>query len=422
MHKKRKRIALIGIGDDGRKSLSKPALERIVSCELLAGGKRHLSFFDDLPDDVIRVCIDKKLKEAIAKIRSSSALSIVVLVSGDPFFFGLGEYLLKAFKEDDYDIGVYPSVSSMQLAFARLGMKWDDAHLISLHARPFEPLVQAVKQHRKVALFTDDVNTPTRIASELLFWFSALGERKIRMSVCEHLGGEKEKITTGFPEEMQDKDFSSLNVVVLERLADHPYAEPFSGIPESEFFQRKPKSGLITKSEIRSVALAKLCLKPDSVVWDIGAGSGACSIEAASFAVSGKVYAIEKNSGDAENIEKNRRKFAMAHCAVIEGKAPEVLQNIPDDPDAVFIGGSCGKLKGIITRSVKRLKPGGRIVVNLIALENLQQGMEVMKELGIFQEVISLNISRSSPILNLTRFEPLTPVFILCGQRDAEAC
>lgn len=191
------------------------------------------------------------------------------------------------------------------------------------------------------------------------------------------------------------------------------------GIPEDEFHYRQPRRGLITKTEVRVLSLAKLRIREESVVWDIGAGSGSVAIEAALIARKGSVWAIEKNAEDMENVTQNIEKFGVGNVTAMNARAPERLNEFPD-PDAVFIGGSGGEMREILEIVWKRLRPGGRVVVNAITLDNSYEAVSSMKELGFEVEATLVQISRSKPLLGMMSFEALNPIYIITGKRPGE--
>jgi precorrin-6Y C5,15-methyltransferase (decarboxylating) len=154
------------------------------------------------------------------------------------------------------------------------------------------------------------------------------------------------------------------------------------------------------------------------VVWDIGAGSGSVSIEAAFLAPVGRVYAIEKDEEDVAIIHQNLAKFKTPNVRVIHGRAPEALADL-EAPDAIFIGGSGGGMDKILGVCLERLKPGGRLVVNLATIENLSEAYGFFKERGILMDVSQVQVSRGSPILNLMRFEAFNPVFVIAVRKEA---
>lgn len=414
------KVYIIGIGDNGSESLSKEALALIQNAEILFGGDRHLEFFESLKCE--KIAVKSNLKEVAARINSElGKKNMVVLASGDPLFYGIGKYLLTKVPKEKIEI--LPHVSAMQLAFSKIKESWEDAILISLHARPIDELLNALRMNepKKIGIFTDDTNTPDAIARALVE-----GENNgFKAYVCENLEGADEKITYGTLEEIAVKKFSPLNVMILvKKVGEYTPKEPTAsqkewrfGISDLEFYQRTPEKGLITKSEVRVISLSKMNIRKDSVVWDIGAGSGSVSIESALLAPQGKVFAIEKNADDVILIQKNIEKFKTPNVQVVHGLAPECLSSITDHPDAVFIGGSAGNMFEILKVCAERLKPNGRVVVNVITVENLSEAWESLKKLGLKSEVTLLQVSRSQPILDMTRFSALNPIFVVTAKK-----
>jgi precorrin-6Y C5,15-methyltransferase (decarboxylating) len=242
--------------------------------------------------------------------------------------------------------------------------------------------------------------------------------------LCEDLGGPDERIRRLTLEELASVDAHPLNTLILvDSQSSGPAAarDAWSpGLPEDAFDQRKPKVGLITKREVRVLSLARLAVRPDSVVWDIGAGSGSVSIEAARLAPRGRVFAVEKNAEDVQIVRANVEKFRVPHVTVIHARAPEGLDRLPD-PDAVFVGGSGGALAEILGIAAKRLRPGGRIVVNAITLETLHEAIQTHRQLGLEHEAILVSIARSRPLLEMMSFEALNPVYVVTAWRAEPA-
>ena len=208
--------------------------------------------------------------------------------------------------------------------------------------------------------------------------------------------------------------FADLNVVLLWRTRALP-REVLFGLPDAAYAQRQPEKGLITKCEVRAVSLARLQLHHDSVVWDIGAGSGSVGLEAARLCGQGHVYAIEKNAEDVAIAERNRRAFGLSNYSLVHGKAPAGLEAWPD-PDAVFIGGSGGELAELIALCLRRLRPGGWLVLNFVTLENLAAAVEALKAAGARWDVLQLQAARSKPILDMHRMAAENPVWIVSAQ------
>jgi precorrin-6Y C5,15-methyltransferase (decarboxylating) len=393
-------VVVIGIGDNGVDSLSQGALRRIDDAEVLAGGERHLAFFADHPAE--KLTIRDNLKELAARLQAETR-RVVVLASGDPLFHGIAGYLTNKVGRERLE--VLPNLSSMQLAFARLKESWHDAALLSCHAKPVEDIIDVVRDAKKVGLFTDNENTPARIARELL----KAGVSGFTAYVCENLGGADERVSACDLGELVERSFDPLNVLVLIKRGDAPVLERRDwtfGIPEEAFYQRQPLKGLITKTEVRVLSLAKMRIRPGNVVWDIGAGSGSVAIEAALLGA--QVWAVEKNKEDCDIIRRNIEKFGASQVTVVPGIAPAALADLPA-PDAVFIGGTGGEMGEILNLCRERLTAGGRLVVNVATLENLAQ--------TDCHDVTMVQISRTRPILNLHRFEALNPVFIAAWEK-----
>ncbi len=397
-------MKLIGIGDNGQESILPQYAKWIDESEVLVGGERLLAFFPNYQGE--KVVIKGGLQALVERLQNETR-STVVLASGDPLFYGIGSYL-----SQKINIEVYPHLSSIQLAFAKMGEAWQDAYLVSVHGRSMKGLAQRIDGKAKVALLTDAENSPNRIADYLL----SFGMTEYRAFVAENLQGESEKTGWYDLEEMVNHEFSPLNVVILKKVADGPSWT--LGIEDEEFSQRKPDKGLITKKEIRVLSLYALQLQKNSTVWDVGTCTGSMAIEAARLAPEGQVFAIEKNEPDLENCFQNQRKF-RADLTAIHGKAPLGLDTFPD-PDAIFIGGTGGEMVELIQTCCQRLKEGGRIVLNAATIENLYRANEAFAQAGFQTSILHTQISRSKPILGMNRFVPLNPVYIITAQRKED--
>lgn len=352
---------------------------------------------------------------AIDEIRrqQEAGLRIVVLASGDPLFYGIGGLLAKKLGADA--VQIIPHFSSVQLAFSRMKESSQDAHIDSVHGRPITGLAQRLDGKAKVALLTDKENSPARVARYLLEY----GMDEYEAFVAEKLGSQDERCRWFSLADLVQTECDPLNVLILRH---KPGATPPHwglGIEDDQFRQRKPDKGLITKKEVRVVSLAEMNLKADSIVWDIGTATGSVAIEAARIARNGQVFAVEKNEPDLENAQANAKKF-RTDITLVHAKAPQGLEQFPD-PDAVFVGGSGGELAELIGLCRERLRPNGRFVLNAVTIENLYEAMQALKEAGFETSVTMLQVSRSKPILHLTRLEGLNPVYVITGKIPVEA-
>jgi precorrin-6Y C5,15-methyltransferase (decarboxylating) len=406
-------ITIVGIGDDGCVGLSSRAANAVAAAQVLAGGERHLAFFPQFSGT--RIVFKDGLARALDRIAEAAhEHNVCILASGDPMFFGVGASVIKRIGAEHVE--VIPHPSSMQWAFARAGLKSDDAAVISLHGRSREGFLTRLRQAEKAGVLTDPENSPARLATVMLDH----GETAWRAWVCENLAGPDERVRTFSIEDLAAcTDVGPLNVLILVRTDPAwraPAAIPF--LHEDEFAKRMPKKGLITKREVRLLALAAMRIRPDSVVWDIGAGSGSVSIEAAMLAPRGRVYAIEVDPEGVEICRENLRTHATDNVRVIAGRAPEALADL-ETPDAVFVGGSKGSMDEIVQAALERLRPGGRLVVNAITLENSGEVYAALRGRGIAPEVTLLQVSRAEPLARYLRFEALNPIQIFAAEKPA---
>ena len=239
--------------------------------------------------------------------------------------------------------------------------------------------------------------------------------------VCENLGTPHETVTQGDLQSVCGQSFSALNVMVLVRrsgAADSPTAASrrrLFGNPDEAFLQSRPKRGLLTPAEVRCIALAELGLRDESVMWDVGAGSGALAIEAAAIAHRGKVFAIEMDAEDYNLMLENAKRFDVPSLIPIHGQAPSAWSDLPD-PNAVFVGGSGRMVPELTAAALQRLRQG-QIVVNVSSPDNLVEVQAVMNEVGLQTDVRMINIARGQHQLDRVRFESLNPSFLIVGTR-----
>ncbi len=422
---------VIGIG---YKPFDKRAHEIISRADVILASQRLMEVFkryeefDAVKDKVIVLNIN----ETIEFIRSNYKTKRVVLIaSGDPLFSGIGRRAIDEFGKDAVEI--VPELSSIQIAFSRIKEPWDDAFLISLHGGPdpakrrrlpyeIQDIPFLVERHNKVAILTDKENNPAEIAK-------AVGMSPVSHDlsaifyVCERLGYDDEKITSGPPEEIAGISFSEPNVVIIQRTDDKRQVTDKGtkilhsfGLGEDEIVHSR---GLITKDEVRAAAIHKLRLPQTGVFWDIGAGSGSISLEAARMFPGLKVFAVEKNEEQVSNIRRNRIRFEVPNIEIIEGVAPDALNGLPS-PERVFIGGSGGALEEIIRDVSLRMASGtsGIIVVNITKIDSLHQAIEALKRAGYAADISQVAVSRMRAIGEGAYLSPLNPVFILRGKKS----
>jgi precorrin-6Y C5,15-methyltransferase (decarboxylating) len=419
-------LYIIGIGLKGRESLSQDSFKLIDRAGLLVGGARHLDEFPEFKGKkvVIRADLAGVAGAIKAYTKKRGKSPVVVLATGDPNLFGIADFLIKRFGKKG--VRIVPNVSPVQEAFARIKENLNDVKVLSFHGRGegLEGVVSEIIGSGRTAVFTDRVNTPQKIARALV----KRGINGFTAYVCEALGTKEEKITKGGLKTIARGSYHPLNVMILIRDKKSPPAlEPTApkwlfGIPDKEF---KCSGGMITKQEIRVIALSKLRLEPDSVVWDIGSGSGSVAVEAARIASSGTVYAVEKEKKRVRVIEENRRRFAIKNLKIICGTAPGCLrQGFFPRPDRVFIGGGGGGgegggngLSGILGYVLRRLEKGGTVVINAVTIDTLSAATGFFKRRGWSWDVVSVNIARTKPVEGLDILSANNPVFIISARK-----
>jgi len=404
------KVYVIGVGADGRGGLPESTHRLIGEAEIIFGGRRLLNMFPEAVAE--KISFGNKLYDAFDRLeRELGRRRMVVLASGDPGFFGIVRYLSARFGGGRFR--VLPQLSAMQLAFAAIGESWQDAAFVSVHGRAMEELLPVLAANQKVVVLTDRRHNPAAIAARLL----QIGLTERRAFLCQSLGTPEERVDAIDLEALSRMtDFADLNILVL--LEDSYRPQPW-GLADGEFRHRGKSAGLITKQEIRAVGLSHLRLAPESLVWDIGAGSGAVAIEAARLAWRGRVFAVEKDAAARAVITENIRRHQAWNVILVDGEAPDCLADLPD-PDAVFIGGSGGRLDDIIAAAAARLRPGGRLVINAVALENMQRARRAVSNAGLEETTLLLNVSRGAAVGALTRLEPLSPVYIIKGVKGEQ--
>ena len=387
------------VGLDGS-PLSPLALERLAGAALVVGGRRHLGEVP-LREGVPTVAL-RDDPEAAVRAVVDAAGDVIVLASGDPGFFGVLRLLRE--RVPAAELEVLPAVSSVALAFARAALPWDDALVVSAHGRDLRPAVAACRAHPKVAVLTAEGAGPAELGA-------ALAGLDRRLVVVERAGLEGERVTSAAPSEVAGRDWDPLNVVLV--VDDTRAVAPVKGwvagreqpagwaLPEAAFDHR---DGMVTKSEVRALALARLAPRLGVQVWDVGAGSGSVAVECARLGAA--VVAVEK--GDVAHLHANVQAHEV-EVQVVHGQAPQVLCDLPD-PDAAFVGGG-----GVdVVRAVAERRPQ-RVVVALATLERVAPVLDALG--GYETEAVLLSAQRLQRLGDGHRLAPTNPVFVVSGVR-----
>ncbi len=398
-----RRISVIGL--DGS-SLSPEASELVGEAVLVVGGERQL---ESLGVDPRRSAVLKgDLYEALERIEASEG-PVVVLASGDPGFFGIVRLLRERFGETE--LHVLPGLSSISLAFARAGLSWEDAVVVSAHGRDPRRAVNVCRAHPKVAVLTSPDFGPAELAREL-------GKEDRSFVVAERLGEPDERVFRGNAAEIAGHKWSDPNVVLVldggrptdgKSWISAGLARPGRwALSESEFEHR---SAMITKPEVRSLVLARLGPGPGDLVWDVGAGSGSVAIECARLGAA--TVAVERDPESCARIRRNADRHGV-YVEVIEGEAPEALRDLPE-PDTVFVGGTGGNFGEILKLAAARARRA--VVLTLITLERVVPAGQILENCGLEVETVFLQASRIKGVGALHRLAAETPVFVVSGSR-----
>ncbi|MFF5017927.1 precorrin-6y C5,15-methyltransferase (decarboxylating) subunit CbiE [Streptomyces sp. NPDC001165] len=383
----------------------------LAGAALVVGGRRHLDAVR-LPAGAERIVLGP-LAPALETIAEyvGKELPVVVLASGDPGFFGIVRALAKRFGAGMLD--VRPGVSSVATAFARIGLPWDDAVVVSAHGRDLRTAVNVCRAHPKVAVLTGPGAGPAELGA-------ALGDRRV-LVVASALGDpERERVERVTPAEAAARDWGTAVSVVLcldetralgglRTVAGVPARPDRWALDESDFAHR---DSMITKFEVRALALARLGPRLGDLVWDVGAGSGSVAVECARLGAA--VVAVEKTPDGVERIHANARAHGV-DVRVVHGSAPDALDEL-DDPAAVFVGGGGRELPAIVGACARRARR--TVVVAMAALDRVPAAREALTSAGFACDGVLLQSSRLAPLPgDVTRLAATNPVFLLWGVR-----
>jgi precorrin-6Y C5,15-methyltransferase (decarboxylating) len=403
-------VTVVGMGTS-RKHLNPEVLEAVRHADVLIGDRRHLKAFLDLSCEKVQL---KGNLDAIVRLveQQRKTRRIVLLASGDPNFYGIARRIRKAVGKEH--VHIIPNVTSLQAAFAKINESWEDAHVVSLHGRDAPHIASLLEHHQKLFLLTDRKHTPRQIAKEIVRQDERFSST--RTYVFENLGTNQERVTADALVNLTRKTFDPLNVMILIQ-DDVPAASTVAGhrfgLPDEAFDHEK---GLITKAEVRVLTLAKLRLTGGCVMWDIGAGSGSISVEAALLFPSGHVFAIERSSQRMSQLKKNVRKFHVGNVIPVLGDAPKALLGLPS-PHCIVVGGSGGKLGDIISYCKGVISPKGRIVINVATAETLSLGLSLFDQRSWTVDATLVTIARMHQVGSRHGFQALNPVFIIDAEK-----
>ena len=393
---KKKNLWMIGIGMGGPEGMTIEAAEACRNADVVIGPKRMTdaagaknAFNEFRPEKIIPFLHEHPEYGNIAFV-----------FSGDIGFYSGAKKMIEN-ADPDWNIVPICGISSVVYLCGKLMMPWQDAHLMSAHGLEVNT-VGEIRRNKKVFSLLSKGTDINELCKKLITY----GMEKVELIAAEKLGYPDEKITKGYPRELIDKKFDDLSVILA--INDSFDNGCPIGIPDEEFVRGDVP---MTKSEIRTLTVAKLKLKDDSVAYDVGAGTGSVSIEMARAAVNGKVYAIEMEEDALELIAKNKIRFAADNLEIVGGKAPAAMKKLPA-PTHAFIGGSSGNLKKIL-KALTEKNPNIRVVINSVTIETVGETMRCIKELGLKEiETLCVSVSRSRTTEKVHLMTAQNPIYI----------
>ena len=383
-------LSLVGLGEDGADALTPAARALVAQASLIVGGARHLAMIDAPAE---RLQWPSPLSDALPCILAQRGKPTVVLASGDPFFYGVGDLIARHVARDE--IFCVPAPSAFSLAAARLKWSQQDCALLSLHGRAFERVTPHLQPRARIIALSWDESTPARLARHL----ALRGMGGSRLHVLERLGGAKERVRDARADAFALNDIAPLNTVAVEVDAggDAVVIPLAPGLPD-EWFEH---DGQLTKRDIRAVTLSALAPRKGELLWDVGAGAGSVAIEWMLSDPANRAIAIERDAARAARIARNALSLGVPDLRVVAGEAPQALAEF-DAPQAIFIGG--GADAATLAAAWDALPRFGRIVANAVTIETQSLLADAYRDNG--GELIHLQIAHARPI---GRFHALDP-------------
>lgn len=389
-------LSIVGIGEDGLAGLTPPARALVDDAEIFVGGERHLAMLPK--DDRERLAWTSPLSALLDEIESRRGTRVCVLASGDPLWYGVGVSLLKRIRRSE--ISILPGRSAYSLAAARIGWPLAEVDCLTLHGRPLSLLHPYVQPNAKLLILSEDAATPAAVAALL----AARGYGDSRLTVLEHLDGDRERRLEGTAAAWSANDVADLNTVAVECVAspDAPLLPRTPGLPDEAFRH----DGQLTKRELRAATLAALMPVAGQLLWDVGAGCGSVAIEWMRAAPRARAVAVERKAERRAMIAENADALGAPALKIVAGEAPAALGGL-EAPDAVFVGGGVSA-PGVIETCWQALKPGGRLVANAVTLEG--EAALLAWHHGKGGGLTRYAIARAEPVGPFQGWRPMMPV------------
>lgn len=394
----KKQIDLIGIGMDGRDTLTIEAQHAIQQAELLIGAKRMTEPFAEMGKEVL---VSYQPQEIAKAIGQTSAGFVAVLLSGDCGFYSGAKALLPLLQA--YDTRCICGISTPIYLAGRLQMSWQDWHLVSLHGMDAN-IARCVAAHEKTFFLLGGAVSVSTLCRHLCAY--GLGEAQVYAGA--DLSLETEQMFQGTAAELTEVICANLCAVLVHNPAWEQC--PPAGIGDDRFIRGRVP---MTKSEVRTLCVTKLQVKETDICWDMGCGTGSVSVELAIRCSRGKVYAVDQNTEAVELTKENSRRFACDNIVIHQGRAEEVAQDLPA-PDAVFIGGSGGGLEQIIDLALEK-NPRVRLLVTAVSLETLAEAHKLLEHRQMVTDITQLAVTRTRRVGSHTMLAAENPIYLIDG-------
>lgn len=398
----RRKVTLLGIGMGATENMTVEGVRACNQADCIIGAKRMLTAVEQVLDTekpMVPMYLSQQIVEYIYSHEEYG--NIVIALSGDVGFYSGAKKLVDALPE--MEVQLLCGISSAVYFASKLHTSWDDMKLMSIHGRRAN-IIAALSRNEKVFTLASGAESIRQLATELVDY----GFGQVTMSVGTDLSYPQEQITTAAPEQFLDYQTEGVSVALLQKQSADDLVVTH-GITDEEFIRGKVP---MTKEEVRSISVSKMQLRRDSVVYDIGAGTGSVSIEMARMIPEGCVYAIEQKDEAVELIRENQKKFQIPNVQIVYGKAPEAMQGL-EVPTHAFLGGTGGNMREIITK-LRTLNPQIRIVINCIALESLAEITGLLQKLEIKDaEITAVTIAKSKLLGHYHMMMGQNPVYVI---------
>ena len=406
-------IMLAGIGMGNDACMTKAVSDAIESADILLGASRMIEKYSAkiekkpyyLAEQIIPYL--HEICEDTAKFSN-----VLILFSGDTGFYSGSRKLYMAIKNEisegklNADVSILPGISSVSYMAATVGETYSDAYICSIHGVKLSNITSRISCHAKTFMLMSGVKD-VNMLGQLLSSDERYGLQNSSVTVGYQLSYPDENISVLSPQECTKLQRDGLYICMIKN--PNPVAANVTPhIRDAEFIREKVP---MTKEEIRHVSICKLHLKSDSVLYDVGSGTGSIAVEAASLSNDMEVYAIEQKENAVQLITQNKEKHGLENIHVINAKAPDGMENLPV-PTHAFIGGSSGNLKEII-EALKAKNPHIRIVINAISMETICEIKEILAAYDVKNEdIVQLQVSRSKQIGHYHLMQAENPVWI----------